>query len=277
MNVVLGDRAVNYRTIATMRGAELLRRLTRSKALWEVVQTVVVVVSIVFVVRTFIFQPFRIPSGSMEDTLLVGDYIIVSKYPYGYSNYSIPFSPNIFSGRVLGSDPARGDVVVFAYPADPSVDYIKRIVGLPGDHIHMAGGVLYVNGAPAQQKRIEDYVETLPDGSAHPVPRYRETFADGRAHEILDRIPNNLFDDTSEIIIPPGHYFMMGDNRDNSNDSRVPNSGVGFVPAKNIVGRAEFVLSSWSCSNDWECAARLGEVWTWPWTLRVDRIFRAIK
>jgi signal peptidase I len=260
-----------------MRGAELFRKLTRSKVVWEFVQTVVVVVSIVFVVRTFLFQPFRIPSGSMEDTLLVGDYIIVSKYPYGYSNYSIPFSPNVFSGRVLGADPARGDVVVFAYPADPSVDYIKRIVGLPGDRLRMAGGVLYVNGQPAQQQRIDDYVETLADGSEHAVPRYRETFADGRAHEILDRIPNNLFDDTSEFIVPPGHYFMMGDNRDNSNDSRVPNSGVGFVPAKNIVGRAEFILSSWSCSNDWECAARLGEIWTWPWTLRIDRIFRAIK
>ena len=162
---------MNYRTIATLRGAELLTKFARSKVVWEFVQTVVVVVSIVFVVRTFLFQPFRIPSGSMENTLLVGDYIIVSKYPYGYSNYSIPFSPNLFSGRVLGSEPKRGDVVVFAYPADPSIDYIKRVVGLPGDHLRMAGGILYINGKPSKQERIADYVEQLPDGTEHPVPR----------------------------------------------------------------------------------------------------------
>ena len=260
-----------------MRGAELLKRLASSKVVWEFVKTVVVVVTIVFVVRSFLFQPFRIPSGSMENTLLVGDYIIVSKYPYGYSNYSIPFAPNLFSGRILSSDPARGDVVVFAYPADPSVDYIKRIVGLPGDRIRMSGGVLYINGQPSKQERIPDYVETLNDGSERSVARYRETLAGGQAHEILDRVKDNVFDDTPEFVVPAGHYFMMGDNRDNSNDSRVPNSGVGFVPAANIVGRAEFILSSWSCSDDWECAARLGEVWTWPWTLRTDRIFHAIK
>src|SRR5262249_15816180 len=150
-----GDLDVNYRTIAATRGAELLKTVWRSKILREFVQTVVVVVAIVFVVRTFLFQPFRIPSGSMENTLLVGDYIIVSKYPYGYSNYSVPFSPNLFSGRVLGAEPQRGDVVVFAYPADPSVDYIKRVVGLPGDRIRMSGGVLYINGEPAKQTRVD--------------------------------------------------------------------------------------------------------------------------
>src|SRR5262249_25673044 len=158
--------------------------------------TVVVVVTIVLVVRTFLFQPFRIPSGSMEDTLLVGDYIIVSKYPYGYSNYSIPFAPDLFSGRLLSSEPKRGDVVVFAYPADPSVDYIKRIVGLPGDRIRMAGGVLYINGQPSKQVRMADFVEELPDGTRRNVPRYREQLLDGANHEILDRVPDNLFDDT---------------------------------------------------------------------------------
>jgi len=268
---------LSYLESAATRGAELLKQLLRSKLLWEIGETIVVVASIVFVVRTFLFQPFRIPSGSMEDTLLVGDYIIASKYPYGFSNYSIPFSPNIFSGRVLGGEPTRGDVVVFAYPADPSIDYIKRIVGLPGDHIRMAGGVLYVNGEAAKQERMDDYIETLPDGSEHRVTRYREALPGGRTHEILDRVQNNFVDDTPEFVVPAGHYFMMGDNRDDSNDSRVPNSGVGFVPAANIVGRAEFILSSWTCSNDWECAARLGEIWTWPWTLRTSRIFQAVK
>jgi signal peptidase I len=268
---------VNYRTIAAARGAEVLMTLVRSKLLREFVQTIVVVVAIVFGVRTFLFQPFRIPSGSMENTLLVGDYIIVSKYPYGYSNYSIPFAPNLFSGRIFGSEPARGDVVVFAYPANPSIDYIKRIVGLPGDRIRMSGGVLYVNGEPAKQERVQDFIETLSEGIERPVPRYRESFADGRSHEILDRDANGEFDDTPEFTVPAGHYFMMGDNRDRSNDSRVPDSGVGFVPVENIVGRAEFVLSSWTCSGDWECTARLAEIWTWPWTLRTDRVLHAIK
>ncbi|MBI1211072.1 MAG: signal peptidase I [Alphaproteobacteria bacterium] len=249
----------------------------RSKLLREFVQTIVVVAAIVFVVRTFLFQPFRIPSGSMEDTLLVGDYIIVSKYPYGYSNYSIPFAPDLFSGRIFASAPARGDVVVFAYPANPSIDYIKRIVGLPGDRIRMTGGVLYVNGTPAKMQRVDDFVESLSNGMDVPVPRYRETLPDGSSHEILDSEANGEYDDTPEFIVPPGHYFMMGDNRDRSNDSRVPDSGVGFVPEANIIGRAEFVLSSWSCSGDWDCTTRLAEVWTWPWTLRTDRILHAIK
>jgi signal peptidase I len=268
---------VNYRTIAAARGVELVRQALRSKVLREFVQTVVVVVAIVFVVRSFLFQPFRIPSGSMENTLLVGDYIIVSKYAYGFSNYSIPFSPNIFSGRVLGTGPDRGDVVVFAYPADPSVDYIKRVVGLPGDRIRMTGGVLYINGEAAKQQRIDDFVETRENGTERRIARYSETLADGRQHAILDEYANTAYDDTPEFVVPAGHYFMMGDNRDNSNDSRVPGSGVGFVPADHIIGRAEFILSSWTCSDDWECATRLAEVWTWPWTLRTERVLHAIK
>ena len=267
---------MNYRTIAATRGVELLKQVVRSKLLREFVQTVVIVVAIVFVVRSFLFQPFRIPSGSMENTLLVGDYIIVSKYAYGFSNYSIPFSPNLFSGRVLGTGPDRGDVVVFAYPADPSVDYIKRVVGLPGDRVRMANGVLYINGEPAKLKRIDDFVATLEDGSERRIPRYSETLG-AHQHAILDQYANSAFDDTDEFVVPAGHYFMMGDNRDNSNDSRVPGSGVGFVPADHIIGRAEFILSSWTCSDDWECATRLAEVWTWPWTLRSERLLKGIK
>ena len=271
---------MNIRTIAATRGAEFLKAVWRSPLLREAVKTILVVVAVVFGVRTLLFQPFRIPSGSMENTLLVGDYIIVSKYSYGYSTYSIqiPFlpPPDLFSGRLLGTGPDRGDVVVFAYPKDPSVSYIKRVVGLPGDRIRMAGGVLYINDLPAKQSRVEDYVETLEDGTTHAVPRYKETLEGGREHEILDRFANSMTDDTQEFTVPAGHYFMMGDNRDNSNDSRVAGSGVGFVPAENIIGRAEFILSSWSCSDDWQCATRLAEVWTWPWTLRSERILHSI-
>jgi signal peptidase I len=272
---------MNYRTIAATRSAEFLKAVWRSPLLREAVKTILIVVAIVFGVRTLLFQPFRIPSGSMENTLLVGDYIIVSKYAYGYSNYSIqiPYmsSPDLFSGRVLGSGPDRGDVVVFAYPKDPAVSYIKRVVGLPGDRIRMSGGILYINDVPAKQQRIDDYIEKLENGMEHPVPRYRETLEGGREHEVLDRFANSSYDDTDEFTVPADHYFMMGDNRDNSNDSRVPGSGVGFVPAANIIGRAEFILSSWTCSDDWQCATRLAEVWTWPWTLRTDRILHSIQ
>jgi signal peptidase I len=232
----------------------------------ETVKTVAYALLIALVIRTFLFQPFNIPSGSMENTLLIGDYLFVEKYAYGYSRYSFPFGMMPFSGRIFGSEPHRGDVVVFKLPSDPSVDYIKRVIGLPGDRIQMINDRLYINGKIVQQKRIGDYIENI-DGFQHHVPRYREFLPGGRAHDVLDRDPDGPADNTDVYIVPPGHYFMMGDNRDNSDDSR---AGVGYVPAQNLVGKAEFIFFSTNGS------ARFWEFWNWPWTIRYNRLFTVI-
>ena len=207
----------------------------------------------------------------MENTLLVGDYLFVSKFSYGYSKNSLPWAPNLFSGRVWPGQPLRGDVVVFKYPARPWEDYIKRLVGLPGDRIQMIDGVLHINGEPCKLERIEDYVEASEGGIENRWPRYRETLPGGVTHDIVDREPDKPgADNTQEFVVPAGHYFMMGDNRDNSNDSRIPDSGVGFVPEENLVGRADIIVFSMDGS------AQLWEFWKWPWTVRFDRFLHTI-
>jgi signal peptidase I len=236
----------------------------------EIVKTVVYALLIALVIRTFLFQPFNIPSGSMENTLLIGDYLFVEKYAYGYSRYSFPWGlgplGDAWHGRAIESPPKRGDVVVFRLPSDPSIDYIKRVIGLPGDRIQMIEDRLYINGKVVPQKRVADYVETI-DGYQHHVPRYEEFLPNGRAHYILDRDPNGPSDNTGIYIVPAGHYFMMGDNRDNSDDSR---AGVGYVPAENLVGKAEFIFFSTNGK------AHFWEFWEWPWTIRWNRIFTVI-
>ncbi len=210
----------------------------------ETVKTIIYALLIALVIRTFLFQPFNIPSGSMENTLLIGDYLFVEKYAYGYSRYSFPWGlgplGDAWQGRIFGSPPKRGDVVVFKLPSDPSIDYIKRLIGLPGDRIQMMNDRLYINDKIVPQTRSSDYVETL-DGYEHHVPRYREMLPGGKSHDVLDRDPNGPADNTDVYVVPPGHYFMMGDNRDNSDDSR---AGVGYVPAENLVGKAEFIFFS---------------------------------
>jgi signal peptidase I len=196
-------------------------------------------------IRTFLFQPFNIPAGSMKPTLLVGDYIFVSKYSYGYNRYSFPFSPPLalISDRVFASEPERGDVVVFRLPKDPSIDYVKRVIGLPGDRIQMVNGVLHINGTPVKREQIEDFVETDENGREAHIKQWRETLPNGVSHSTLDMIENGFYDNTKEYRVPAGHYFMMGDNRDNSSDSRVENA-VGYVPAENLVGRVQIMF--WS-------------------------------
>jgi signal peptidase I len=206
--------------------------------------TIVVLLSPILI-RTFLFQPFNVPAGSMKPTLLIGDYMFVSKYSYGYDRYSFPFSPPLalISGRVFASEPERGDVVVFRLPKDPSIDYVKRVIGLPGDRIQMINGVLHINGTPVKRQQIEDFVETDDNGREVHIKRWRETLPNGVSHATLDMIENGFYDNTKEYRVPAGHYFMMGDNRDNSSDSRVENQ-VGYIPAENLVGRVQIMF--WS-------------------------------
>jgi signal peptidase I len=240
----------------------------------ESVKTVVYAALIAIGIRTIAFEPFNIPSGSMIPTLLVGDYLFVSKFSYGYSRHSLPFSPNLFSGRILGRLPERGDVAVFKLPRDNSTDYIKRIIGLPGDRIQVRMGILHVNGQPARRERIGLFT-VEGDGPRMTVPRYRETLPPSAGgapvvHEILEASDDGPFDNTQEFRVPEGHVFVMGDNRDNSLDSRAMNA-VGFVPLENLVGRAEFIFFSVDGSAAWY------EVWAWPFAIRWSRLLTGVR
>jgi signal peptidase I len=237
--------------------------------LGETMKIVVQALLLALIVRTLLFQPFNIPSGSMKSTLLVGDYLFVSKYAYGYSKFSIPFSPNLFEGRIWAAEPKRGDVAVFKLPRDPSVDYIKRVIGLPGDKIQMIDGVLQINGKPVPKEKIDDYVTGDEFGTETHVARYKETLPNGVSYTVLDLDPHSFSDDTPVYEVPAGHYFMMGDNRDNSTDSRVLGA-VGYVPFENFVGRAELVFFSV------EEGQQAWQFWKWPWTVRFDRLLKPI-
>jgi signal peptidase I len=224
---------------------------------------------IALVIRTLLFQPFNIPSGSMKATLLIGDYLFVSKYSYGYSHYSLPLSPPLFSGRIFGSMPERGDVVVFRLPKDDTTDYIKRVIGLPGDRIKMVDGLLYINGTPIKRERVSDFIDDE-NGTPERVRRWQETLPNGVSYETLDLQDNGFLDNTQEYVVPPGHYFMMGDNRDNSTDSRVL-AAVGYVPFENLIGKAQIIFFS---IGDGEPA---WHIWSWPWSVRWSRLFTIVR
>jgi signal peptidase I len=236
----------------------------------ETIRTLIYAVLIAIVIRTVAYEPFNIPSGSMIPTLLVGDYLFVSKFSYGYSRYSIPFGLDLFPGRILGDLPERGDVAVFKLPSDPSTDFIKRVIGLPGDRIQMIESVLHINGEPVKRERTDDFIAMRRDGSEVRVPQYIETLPNGRTYRTLDQTPNGPLDNTSVYQVREGFYFMMGDNRDDSQDSRVT-FAVGQVPEQNLVGRAEIMFFSTNGAGAWY------EVWNWPKSIRWNRLFKTVQ
>ncbi len=233
----------------------------------DTIKTLLVAGIIAISFRSVVAEPFNIPSGSMIPTLLVGDYLFVSKYSYGYSRYSFPFGIAPINGRVFEDTPQRGDVAVFRLPSNPSVDYIKRVIGLPGDVVQVKHGILHLNNTPVNRRLIGTVQPSSLQSTADTV--YRETLPDGREHMIQEVNDIQLFDNTQAFTIPEGHYFMMGDNRDNSRDSR--SSSVGVVPIENFIGKAQFIFFSVDQS------ARIWEIWKWPTSVRFSRIGSSIE
>lgn len=237
----------------------------------ELRETIVVVIQallIALVFRTFLFQPFSIPTASMQPTLMIGDYVISSKFTWGYGRYSLPLGLIPFNGRIMGREPNRGDIAVFR-PVPQKDPYIKRIIGLPGDRIQMINGILNINGTPVKREEIGRSTDTDSFGINVPVIVYTETLPNGVAHTIHEISDDMPLDNTSEYVVPAGHYFMMGDNRDRSQDSRVL-SAVGYVPAGNLIakGSARF----FSITNNippWQ-------LWQWPANVRWDRMFQSV-
>lgn len=245
----------------------------QSGGLGETIRVIVEALLIALVIRTFVFQPFNIPSGSLIPTLLIGDYLFVSKYTYGYSKHSFPFSIAPISGRIWGAEPVRGDIAVFKLPRDGETDYIKRVIGLPGDRVQMIGGLLHINGQPVK-KEADGFIENRDAfGRSDRIQRFAETLPNGVRYHVIEREGNRSdWDNTNEFLVPAGHFFMMGDNRDNSTDSRDQSAGgVGFVPYENFVGRAEMIFFSI------EEGTPPWQVWKWPSEARWGRVFQKVR
>ena len=256
--------------------ADNYSKLTRSKpkktasGWWDSIKTMLWALAIALLIRSLLFQPFNIPSSSMKPTLLVGDFLFVSKFSYGYSRHSFPFSPPLFGGRSSASAPERGDVVVFKLPYDNRTDFIKRVIGLPGDTISVRAGQLILNNQPVPKLRVEDFIEIDGNGNRRRIAQFRETLPNGRSYMVLDTVVNGAADNVGEYRVPEGHYFMMGDNRDNSSDSRMLGY-VGYVPHENLVGPALILFFSFDEHS------RFYEIWRWPMAIRYNRLFELIR
>jgi signal peptidase I len=264
------DRAGRFPrgVVAPARELALYLYSLRGAAL-ELCRLLVIALAVALVVRVFVFQPYDIPSGSMEGTLRIGDYVFVEKFAYGYSRFSLPFGSLLPSfGRVFTAEPKRGDVVVFALPSEPRIDFIKRVIGLPGDRVQLIGGVLYLNDQPVPKQPVAAYIESWPDGSVHRVAQYRETLPGGKSYLVLARAADGPEDTTEVFTVPPGHYFMLGDNRDDSDDSR---GIVGYVPSENLIGKAQFTILSVDDEK-----ASWWKFWAWPRAFRAGRFFARI-
>lgn len=239
-----------------------------AKELWDLIKVIVEALLIAVVIRTFIFGLVIIPSGSMIPTLLVGDYLYVTKYAYGYSKHSFPFSAAPFSGRIFGQEPKLGDIVVFK-AADKKTDFIKRLVGLPGDKIQMIEGALYINGKAVSKTKVADHKSDDPMNGNGVTAQFLETLPNGVKHNTLDAGLIPQADNTNVFEIPKGHYFMVGDNRDNSNDSRFQDK-VRMVAFEDIIGRADFLLFSFKNQGAFL------KFWQWPDTMRTDRMLQSL-
>lgn len=243
--------------------------LNAKEELAELFKTFLIAVFLAVFIRTFFYEPFNIPSGSMRPTLEVGDYLFVNKPAYGFSRYSFPFGFAPLEGRIWAAEPQRGDVIVFKLPTNTHIDYIKRLIGLPGDTIQVRKGRLYINGERVERESLGlRKVDTSNYGEIA-MHEYIETLPGGAVHHIYEESDEGALDNTDVYTVPDGHYFMMGDNRDNSQDSRVT-SAVGFVPFENIVGRADVIFFS---TNGY---AEMIEFWKWPWSIRYNRLFTDI-
>jgi len=258
----------------------------KKESWWETLRFFLLLFVAAVLIRSFLFAPFSIPSGSMLPNLMIGDYLFVSKWSYGYSRFSFPFGLARFGGRIWGGLPERGDIVVFRYPGPENEDYVKRVIGLPGDRIAVRAGAVILNGRPLQRQRIADYaMPVTPNspcrgaGAVHQTrtaegaavcayPRFRETMPGGRSYEVLDQVTDGAGDEMDELVVPEGQLFVMGDNRDDSLDSRfdVEEDGVGLLPVENLLGRARVGFWSTDGSAEWL------KPWTWFTAARWDRI-----
>lgn len=235
----------------------------------ENIKTFSIAILIALTLRTFAFEPFSIPSGSMKPTLLEGDYLFVSKYSYGYSRHSFPMSFPSYKGRIFGEYPKRGDVAVFKFTRNTKIDYIKRIVGLPGDKIQIKNGILFINEKAIERESMGLWSAKNVNNIMYTYDKYAEKLADDLFYEVLDASPNGMLDNTDVYTVPEGHFFAMGDNRDQSSDSRIL-SQLGFIPFDNLVGKAQIIFYSRDRSEP------LWKLWLWPSSVRVERLFKSI-